>query len=100
MPKSLIAAAMVPAAGAHSEIHDRVRVHPLDREGRSSRSIEHANPLERLSQQIKMQGETERPLKTYEVKQENGTLLANIEGELTYDFDAAEDDLDDDDFFK
>jgi toluene monooxygenase system ferredoxin subunit len=46
-----------------------------------------------------MQGETERPLKTYEVKQENGTLLANIESELVYDFDAAEDD-DDGDFFK
>jgi toluene monooxygenase system ferredoxin subunit len=47
-----------------------------------------------------MEGETERPLKTYEVKQENGTLLANIEGELTYDFDDAAGDSDDDDFFK
>jgi toluene monooxygenase system ferredoxin subunit len=49
---------------------------------------------------LEMQGETERPLKTYEVKQENGALLANIENELAYDFDAAEGDLDDDDFFK
>jgi len=49
---------------------------------------------------LETQGETERPLKTYEVKQENGALLANIESELTYDFDDAAGDSDDDDFFK
>jgi toluene monooxygenase system ferredoxin subunit len=49
---------------------------------------------------LKKQGETERPLKTYEIKQEDGILLANIENELTYDFDAGGDEADDDDFFK
>ena len=48
---------------------------------------------------LDMQGDTEKPLKTYESKQENGAVLANIEGELTYDFDS-EDGGDDDDFFK
>jgi toluene monooxygenase system ferredoxin subunit len=48
---------------------------------------------------LEMQGEAERPLKTYETKQENGEILAKIDGELTYDFES-EDDLDDDDFFK
>lgn len=38
------------------------------------------------------------PLKTYDVKQENGLVLANIEEELTYEFEDADDD--DDDFFK
>ena len=47
---------------------------------------------------LEMQGETEKPLKTYETKQENGAILANIEGELTYDFETG-DDMDDD-FFK
>ena len=47
---------------------------------------------------LEMKGETERPLKTYEVKQENGAILANIEEELTYEFEDAE--SDDDDFFK
>lgn len=47
---------------------------------------------------LEMQGETQKPLKTYEIKQENGSILANIEDELTYEFDT-EDDLDDD-FFK
>lgn len=42
-------------------------------------------------------GETEKELKTYEVKQEDGRLLAFIEQELTYDFD--EDADDDEDFF-
>jgi tripartite-type tricarboxylate transporter receptor subunit TctC len=37
MPNSLIAAAMMPAAGAHSKIHDRVRVH--QRKGGTSLSI-------------------------------------------------------------
>jgi toluene monooxygenase system ferredoxin subunit len=49
---------------------------------------------------LSLQGETERPLKIYEIKQDNGTILANIEGELTYDFEEAEDGSDDDDFFK
>src|SRR3982074_2665632 len=32
-------------------------------------------------------GETEKPLKTYEVKQEDGRLLALVDEELTYDFE-------------
>ena len=48
---------------------------------------------------LAMQGETERPLKSYDVKEENGAVLANVDEELTYDFDIAGDD-DDDDFFK
>lgn len=47
---------------------------------------------------LEMQGETEKPLKTYDTKVENGVVLADIEGELTYEFDT-EDDMDDD-FFK
>jgi len=46
---------------------------------------------------LEMQGETERPLKTYEVKQEDSAILVNVEQELIYEFDAEEDD---DDFFK
>lgn len=46
---------------------------------------------------LDMQGETEKPLKTYELKQEDGKLLAFVAEELTYDFD--EDDDMDDDFF-
>jgi len=42
-------------------------------------------------------GETEKPLKTYEVKQEDGRLLALVDEELTYDFE--DDTGDDDDFF-
>jgi toluene monooxygenase system ferredoxin subunit len=47
---------------------------------------------------LEMQGETERPLKTYEVKEEGGAIFANIQTELTYEFDSAEGA--DDDFFK
>ncbi len=47
---------------------------------------------------LEMKGETERPLKTYEIKEENGAILANITGELTYEFE--EEGGDDDDFFK
>ena len=47
---------------------------------------------------LEMQGETEKPLKTYDVKEENGAILANIEGELTYEFE--DEGGDDDDFFK
>jgi toluene monooxygenase system ferredoxin subunit len=46
---------------------------------------------------LEMQGETEKPLKTYETKLEDGRLLAFVDEELTYDFD--EDDDMDDDFF-
>ncbi|MGT2479425.1 Rieske 2Fe-2S domain-containing protein [Methylobacterium oryzae CBMB20] len=48
-------------------------------------------------QTLSMIGETEKALKTYEVKQEGGKVLALIDGEITYDFD--EDGDDDDDFF-
>jgi toluene monooxygenase system ferredoxin subunit len=47
---------------------------------------------------LAMQGETEKPLKTYEIREESGAILANIEDELTYEFES-EDDMDDD-FFK
>jgi nitrite reductase/ring-hydroxylating ferredoxin subunit len=47
---------------------------------------------------LEMQGETEKPLKIYETRQENGAILANIDGELTYDFDG--EDEANDDFFK
>jgi toluene monooxygenase system ferredoxin subunit len=47
---------------------------------------------------LEMKGETEKPLKVYDVKQENGLVLANIEEELAYEFDDAVEE--DDDFFK
>jgi len=47
---------------------------------------------------LTMQGETEKPLKTYEIREENGAILANIEDELTYEFES-DGDMDDD-FFK
>jgi nitrite reductase/ring-hydroxylating ferredoxin subunit len=47
---------------------------------------------------LAMQGETERPLKTYDVKQEGGEILVFIDQELTYDFEE-EDEMDDDAFF-
>jgi toluene monooxygenase system ferredoxin subunit len=47
---------------------------------------------------LEMLGETERPLKTYEVKLENGNVLAFIDKELVYEFED-EDDMADDDFF-
>ncbi|GEP06161.1 Rieske 2Fe-2S domain-containing protein [Methylobacterium oxalidis] len=46
---------------------------------------------------LDLMGETEKELKTYEVKQEGSRLLAFVERELTYDFD--EDADDDEDFF-
>ncbi len=49
---------------------------------------------------LEKQGDTEKPLKTYEIKLENGTLLANIETELTYDFEDNGGGPDNDDFFK
>jgi toluene monooxygenase system ferredoxin subunit len=45
------------------------------------------------------QGETERPLKTYELKEENGDLFAHIDEELTYEF-GADDEMEDDFFSK
>lgn len=47
---------------------------------------------------LEMKGETERPLKTYDVKQQGGAVFANIEEELVYEFEDAEEE--DDDFFK
>jgi toluene monooxygenase system ferredoxin subunit len=47
---------------------------------------------------LDMLGETERPLKTYEVKLENGEVQACIDKELVYEFED-EDDMQDDDFF-
>ncbi|ODA65917.1 hypothetical protein A7A08_03210 [Methyloligella halotolerans] len=44
-------------------------------------------------------GETEKPLLTYDVKEEGDQLLVWFEGELVYDFDEDGDDMDDDDFF-
>ena len=49
-------------------------------------------------QDLSMIGETEKELKTYEVKQEGSKVLALIDEEITYDFD--EDGDDDDDFFQ
>jgi toluene monooxygenase system ferredoxin subunit len=47
---------------------------------------------------LDMLGETERPLQIYEVKVENGDILAFIDKELVYEFED-EDDMQDDDFF-
>ena len=48
---------------------------------------------------LEMQGETERPLKTYEIQEDNGDLFARVEDELVYDFEV-EDDMEDDFFSK
>lgn len=48
---------------------------------------------------LELRGDTEKPLKTYDVKEEDGAILANIDGELTYEFESEGGD-DDDDFFK
>lgn len=48
---------------------------------------------------LEMQGETKRPLKSYEVKVDGDDLMAFVEQELLYEFED-EDDMDDDDFFK
>ena len=47
---------------------------------------------------LAMLGETERPLKTYDVKLENDDVLAFIDQELVYEFED-EEDMADDDFF-
>ena len=43
-------------------------------------------------------GETERPLQTYEVKQEGGNVFAFVDREIIYEFDES-DEMDDDAFF-
>lgn len=48
---------------------------------------------------LEMRGETERPLKTYEIQEDNGDLFARVEDELVYDFEV-EDDMEDDFFSK
>ena len=45
-----------------------------------------------------MIGETEKALLFYDVKREGDDIFANIEQELSYDYDS-DDDFDDDDFF-
>ncbi len=47
---------------------------------------------------LEMQGETERPLKTYDLKQEAGDIFANIAEELIYEFEEGNDESDDDFF--
>jgi len=49
---------------------------------------------------LELQGETERPLKMYQLRQEDGVLLANIEQELVYEFETEIGDQSDDNFFK
>jgi toluene monooxygenase system ferredoxin subunit len=44
-------------------------------------------------------GETEKPLGTYEVKQQGDDVLAFVDKEIVYEFEE-EGDMDDDDFFK
>ncbi len=47
---------------------------------------------------LEMIGETEKPLKTYEIKEVEGSLFVDVVEELLYDFEN-EDDLDDDFLF-
>lgn len=47
---------------------------------------------------LELQGETEKPLQTYEVKVEGDDVFAFVAEEIVYEFDD-DDDLDDDDFF-
>lgn len=47
---------------------------------------------------LEMQGETQKPLKTYEVKVEGDDVMAFVAEELLYDFED-DDDMDDDEFF-
>jgi toluene monooxygenase system ferredoxin subunit len=44
---------------------------------------------------LAMQGETEKPLRTYEAKIENGDVFALLDQEIIYEFQEEEDDLDD-----
>ena len=48
---------------------------------------------------LEMMGETEKPLKTYETKENAGKIFAVVDTELLYDFEE-EDDMDDDFFSK
>lgn len=48
---------------------------------------------------LEMMGETEKPLKTYEIKEDAGRIFAMVDTELLYDFEE-EDDMDDDFFSK
>lgn len=48
---------------------------------------------------LSMLGETEKPLGIYEVKEEDGKILAFVDKEIVYEFSDDEGD-DDDDFFK
>ena len=47
---------------------------------------------------LELQGEAEKPLKTYDVKIEGEDIMAFVAEELVYEFED-EDDMDDDDFF-
>ena len=47
---------------------------------------------------LERRGEAEQSLKTYEVRQEDGDILAFVDRELLYEFED-EDDMDDDAFF-
>jgi toluene monooxygenase system ferredoxin subunit len=47
---------------------------------------------------LEMEGPAEKPLKTYDLKQEDGSIFAFIEEELLYDFEEEEDDMGDDFF--
>jgi len=48
---------------------------------------------------LEMMGETEKPLKTYEIKEDAGRIFAMVDTELLYDFEE-EDDMDDNFFSK
>jgi toluene monooxygenase system ferredoxin subunit len=47
---------------------------------------------------LEMQGETERPLQSYETRQDRERVMARIDKEIVYEFDS-ESDEDDDQFF-
>ena len=47
---------------------------------------------------LEMQGETEKPLKCYDTKEEDGAIFAFVDKELVYEFEDESED-DDDDFF-
>lgn len=48
---------------------------------------------------LDMQGETEKPLKCYDTKEEDGALHAKLDAELLYDFEEEGGDEDDEAFF-
>lgn len=47
---------------------------------------------------LEKQGETERDLQTYQVREDNGDVFAFVDKEILYDFEK-DDDMDDDAFF-